>query len=147
VACHVPEPFDGAANFVLGFAASQREHQNDQVKGNEENQKRGKNDQDEDGAKDEATRVKHGRKTDIPLLKSHAAAKSLMYIRDTDGTIREPLLRGLDDIGSVVDVKANGDYGLNFGPIYRTHIPKIRASGNCSGGSESLSDHVLVNQA
>jgi len=31
-----------------------------------------------------------------------------MYIRDTDGTIREPLLRGLDDIGSVTYVKANG---------------------------------------
>jgi hypothetical protein len=87
VACHVPEPFDGAANFLLGFAASQSKHHNDQVKGNEESQKGGKNDQEEDGAKGEISRVKHGRKTDLSLLKPHSAAKPLMYIRDTDGTI------------------------------------------------------------
>ena len=85
--CHVPDPFDGATNFLFGSATSQSKHHNDEVKGNEESQERGKNDQHEDGAKGEIPCVKHGRKTDLSLLKPHSAAKSLMYIRDGDGTI------------------------------------------------------------
>ena len=75
---YVPEPFDGAANFLRRPAPSQCEYCNNQVKGDEEAHQRRENSQHEDGVNGVISCVKDGRKTDISLFKPHTTTNLLM---------------------------------------------------------------------